>query len=300
MLRCVFLGYMWRIAEAMRRSPGCELVAVGIEPRRTRSPEVERWCAESGVRMFVANGVRRNLEFEAMLGAGVDLLVVGAFGQILSREHLTHVRYGTINFHPSRLPAYRGGSPLEEQLLQGETLGGITAHWVTEQVDKGPLIGVRDLPIGPDDDYSSLYERGHQVAGGLMEMLLRSHPSEWPRLDTDADSPVYAPKTASDGVIDWSDTAEHIDRLVRALGWRGWVRADRAGGTTLTIERSRVERDNLANWIPGLVVEAGDHPLIGTREGLLRLVRFRTEGLLNAGEILLARVRVSEPVDEER
>ncbi len=286
MIRCVFLGYMWKVAEVVKEAPGYELLSVGIEPQRARSPEVQSFCFASDQKYFDARKIRQNMEFEALLKERIDLLIVGAFGQILSPEILSKVRFGTINFHPSRLPYYRGGSPLEEQIIQGETLGGVTAHWMVEEVDRGPLIAIQEMPIGPADDYSILYERGHDAARKLMKRLIRSHPGSWPKIKSQIDTPVYKPRTREDGQIDWFFTAAEIDRLVRALGWRGWVKSELKDGKALIIEQVQLEAGAPSDWVPGKVIEAGTYPLIGTREGLLRLKKYKVENPLEKGDLL--------------
>jgi methionyl-tRNA formyltransferase len=286
MIRCVFLGYMWKIAEAVQRSPDHDLIAVGIEPQRMRSPEAQRFFDASRQRSFDASKIRQHAEFDALLDGGVDLLIVGAFGQMLSAEILSRVHLGTINFHPSRLPHYRGGSPLEEQLLRGETLGGVSAHWMVEEVDAGALIATREMPITSVDDYPALYERSHSAAGELMASLLRSHPSTWPRIEPDVGTPVCKPRTQADARIHWSESAATIDRLVRALGWRGWPQCHRQDGTVLVIESSSVVSVRPPNSKPGQVMESGPEPLIATGDGLLRLTRFRSERELEIGEVL--------------
>ena len=287
-IRCVFLGYMWKIAAAVKNTFGYELLSVGIEPQRTRSHEIQSFCSASNQQCFDARKIRKNAAFEMLLETGVDIIVVGAFGQILSPEILSRPRFGTINFHPSRLPQYRGGSPLEEQILRGETLSGVTAHWMSEEVDRGSLIATQDMPINPGDDYPVLYERAHDVAGSLMMQLLQSHPGSWPRIDPQTETPVYKPRLPEDGHIDWSCSAENIRRLVCALGWRGWVQSCLSDGTVITIEQAQSDIGSPGNWMPGKVIEAGNYPLIGTGEGILRLKTFRAGKPLNKGDELVS------------
>jgi methionyl-tRNA formyltransferase len=286
MIRCVFLGYMWQIAAAIRENPGYELVSVGIEPQRGLAHEIQSNCEEFNQKTIDARGIRKNSEFRALLKEGVDLLIVGAFGQILSPDILDNVRLGSINFHPSLLPNYRGGSPLEEQILCGETAGGMTAHWLTEEVDQGDIISAQEIIIGPDDNYLALYERTHKAAGELMAQLLKIKPQFWPRIETSIDTSIYRPRSASDGKIYWDQDAEKIHRLVRALGWRGWVRSSIGPDQYLVIEEALVVAGAPQYWMPGLILEAEPYPLIGTAKGLLRLTRFKLGAPLVKGSVL--------------
>lgn len=294
-VRCVFLGYMWKIAAVVKNTFGYELLSAGIEPQRMRSHEIQSFCSTSGQQCFDARKIRQNAAFEMLLDNGVDIIIVGAFGQILSPEILSKPRLGTINFHPSRLPQYRGGSPLEEQILRGETLSGVTAHWMSEEVDQGPLIATQDMPINSGDDYPVLYERAHDVAGSLMKQLLQSHPGSWPRIDPQTETPVYKPRPPEDGQIDWSCSAEKIHRLICALGWRGWVQSRLSDGTVVTIEQAQPETGPPGNWMPGKIIEAGNYPLIGTGEGLLRLKKFKVGKFLKKGDKLVSTVNRKSP-----
>src|SRR5665213_803464 len=122
-IRCVFLGYMWKLARSLIESKNIELIGVGIESQRIRSPEAKLFFEQSGISCFEAAKIRSNDTFASMLENGIDLIVVGAFGQILSPEIIGKVNSNVLNVHTSLLPAYRGGSPIESQILAGDTMG---------------------------------------------------------------------------------------------------------------------------------------------------------------------------------
>src|SRR5947209_1772518 len=105
-LRCVFLGYLWKVARAIHRSPRARLLAAGVEPQRVRSADAARYFEEEKIRTFDAREGAA-AEIEALMNDGIDLLVVGAYGRILRRELIARPRLGTLNVHASLLPAYR-------------------------------------------------------------------------------------------------------------------------------------------------------------------------------------------------
>ena len=189
-----------------------------------------------------------------------------------------------LNFHPSLLPSYRGGSPIEEQILRGESEGGITAHWMTEQVDEGPWAGSQPVPIGKSEDYAAIYEKCESAAEALMTDLTLVSPSLWPRKEIYSNEATIPVRTSEDGDISWSDDAELILRKVLALGWRGWVKTPLDSGD-LVIRSAKVEkwRESLP---PGMVVEAGNTPLIATGKNCLRILEFTSSRPLRLREIL--------------
>lgn len=273
--RFLFLGYLWKVARALHRSGSCRLLAVGVEPQRARSAEAIAWCEREGIEHFDARHLIDSPRMGELLSAGVDLCVVGALGQILPPEFLAAFPAGCLNVHFSRLPAYRGGCPIEEQILAGEREGGVSLHWITEGVDEGPLAVARGFEILADDDYAAVFEKAHEVAAVAMTDLLASSPSSWPRIEQRGGAPPTPPRRRMDGLIDWYSPAAEIERLVRADGWRGWVRGEWSGGQVL-VHRARAEAPGAAE-LPGTVLEGGGEPLVAAGRGALRLADWEGE-----------------------
>ena len=170
--KVIFLGYLWPLIEVLQSLKNVSLVGVGLESTRTTSEITRLHCNDSGIETFDASMIRSNSNFNKLLNNGIDMIVVGAFGQILDKKILSSSNYGVINFHPSLLPAYRGGSPIEEMLIRGEKKGGVTLHWMSEEIDKGSIIANAAITISNDDDYMTLLEKGLQEGAYLLKELL--------------------------------------------------------------------------------------------------------------------------------
>lgn len=285
-LRCLFLGYLWKVARAIQQSPRARLLAVGVEPQRARSAEAIRYFLENGVPLFEARKQSPLTQLEELLGSGIDVLVVGAFGRILPPELLARPRFGAINVHCSLLPAYRGGCPIEEQILAGDTHGGVTLHWMTENIDAGPILTSRPLSISSDDAYSDVFERCHTRAELLLAEVLQEHPSRWPRIEQGTPTPIRRPRDVDDGVIDWGATAFDIKRLVLADGWRGWVRTNLPEGDFVVEQVSVVDAGGGDARSPGSVLVGGDAPVIQTGQGAIKVLKTISPRPLVAGERL--------------
>ncbi len=243
-LRCVFLGYLWPLARSIIRSSNTVLLGCGIEPQRIKSQEMMEYCVREGIRWFDARSIRSNVEFDRIVSEGIDLIVVGAFGQILDKRMLDLPRYGVLNFHPSFLPAYKGGSPIEEQILAGDHCGGATLHWMTEQVDEGPIAMREEVYIGNDDDYVTVLNNAVSKAEIMMGRLLSQLPSEWPRQEqASLGQTVFLPRKPEDGLIDWGADVATIYRKVLALGWREWVRFVMVDGELIVRSARIIRRD---------------------------------------------------------
>ena len=149
-----------------------------------------------------------------------DLLVVAAYGQILSRDVLTIPTRGTINVHASLLPKYRGAAPVAYAILAGETQTGVTIIKVTPGLDSGDMILQEAIDILPDDTTGSLEIRLAQLGAKLAVEAARKYRSGAPVEGKKQDPTLVtkAPKIKKEfGLIDWSKDAEYICRHVRAM-----------------------------------------------------------------------------------
>ncbi len=100
---------------------------------------------------------------DTVLAAGAEAMVLAGFMRVLSPEAVTRFRNRIINIHPSLLPAFPGRHAVEDAIAHGAKITGVTVHFVDEQVDHGPIIAQRAVPIAPDDDRDSLHARIQDV-----------------------------------------------------------------------------------------------------------------------------------------
>lgn len=284
-LRCLFLGYLWPIAEEIACSSNAVLVGCGVEPQRSKSAEMIDFCAAAGLPWFDARAIRRNAEFDRVSAQGIDLIIVGAFGQLLDKRILNAPRFGVLNFHPSLLPAYKGGSPIEEQILAGEHRGGATLHWMVERVDDGPIVASDGVYIGPDDDYSTVLNNSVGKAKVLLRGLLLRSPTEWPNKQQSlSEQPIYPPRKPEHGLIDWQEDALKTYRLVLALGWREWVRFVLPEGD-LVVRKAKIASLNMGG-LPGEVLSVYPTFLIACGNGVIELLEYSSPRAFVKGEVL--------------
>ena len=147
-----------------------------------------------------------------------DLLVVVAYGQILPRALLTVPKIGALNIHFSLLPLYRGASPVQAALLAGDRKTGVSAMWMTEGLDEGPVFETIETPIEPWEDAGTLGARLAALgADCLARALDRIERGEREGRPQDGTRSSYAPKIATDaGRLDLGLDAGEIERRVRA------------------------------------------------------------------------------------
>jgi methionyl-tRNA formyltransferase len=149
-----------------------------------------------------------------------ELLVVAAYGQILSKDVLGVPTVGTINVHASLLPKYRGAAPVAYAILNGETKSGVTIIKVTPGLDSGDMIVQEAIDIGPEETTGELEARLAVLGAKLAVEAVRKYQAGGPVEGVRQDPALVtkAPKIKKEfGLIDWSKPADYIRRHVRAM-----------------------------------------------------------------------------------
>lgn len=214
----------------------------------------------------------------------LDLLVVAAYGQILSQQLLDTPRLGAVNLHASLLPKYRGAAPVNYAILCGETETGVTIFQIKAGLDSGPMLGSERLDIGPDETAGELEVRLAQLAAPLAQRVVddlangRAVP-----VPQDDEAATLAPKIKkSMGNIDWSRSAHEVDCHIRAMQpwpkpFTFWHRRD-ADPLRLVVPRVR-KLDARSAELPGTVLadEAG-RLIVQTGTDAVEIVEIQPEG----------------------
>jgi methionyl-tRNA formyltransferase len=149
---------------------------------------------------------------------GADLGVLAFVTKIIPEAVIAAPALGTICFHPSLLPRYRGGSALAWQLIRGETRGGFTVFWTDAGIDTGPILLQREIEIGPDDTAGSLYFDKIFAPGvaGMIEAVDSIAAGRAPRIPQDESQASYDPLCTDEHAgVDWGKPARTVHDLIR-------------------------------------------------------------------------------------
>ena len=161
---------------------------------------------------------------ETLKSMGVEIFVVVDYGQLLSKEVLMAPSKYCINLHPSLLPKYRGASPLNHVILNGDPETGNTVIKMNERMDAGSIIMQSKMDIGVEEDAESL---GNRLSGQGADLVLKALDEIEAGAEhftkQDEEEATYAHKLKKeDGLIDWETSAVDIVRKIRALKpWPG-------------------------------------------------------------------------------
>ncbi|MFN3301433.1 MAG: methionyl-tRNA formyltransferase [Patescibacteria group bacterium] len=154
-----------------------------------------------------------------------DLIILAAYGQILPAEILNIPRFGCLNIHPSLLPKYRGPSPIQATILNGDEETGVTIILMDEKIDHGPIIQSKKLNIKDRKLTSSqLSEELAKLGGDLLIEILPKWIEGKIKLNPQNHSKATYTKMIKkeDGKINWQKSAEEIEKMIRAYDpWPG-------------------------------------------------------------------------------
>lgn len=209
-----------------------------------------------------------------------DLLVVAAYGQYLPSSVLAVPSVAAINLHPSLLPKYRGATPIQMAVCNGETETGVTILHVSKAMDAGDLILQKRVPIAEDETAGELELRlgvlGAQVLMEAVDALRRGTATRTPQDESAAT--MVRKLSKEDGFVDWSDSARNLHNRVR--GFHPWPGCScympGADSERLKIHKTRVEE---GQGEPGQLLSTdGPGPLIACGEKALRLLLVQPPG----------------------
>jgi methionyl-tRNA formyltransferase len=248
--------------------------------RSMASPPVKEEAARSGIPVFQPEKARHPDAVARIAAEAPDLIVVVAYGHILPKSILDIPRLGCINVHASLLPKYRGAAPINWAVSRGETVTGITIMRMDEGMDTGPILYVREMPIGGEDTAETMYSKLSVFgAEALREALRKLREGTLDETPQDAALATYAPMLKKEhGRIDWSRPAGEVRNLVR--GMTPWPSAFALhAGRTLKVLSSAVAGESGAAGERGEVVALGrDGIAVACGEGVLRLQVVQPEG----------------------
>jgi methionyl-tRNA formyltransferase len=263
-----------------------EVTAVVCQPdkpkgrgKKLQPPPVKEWAEAQGIPVHQPAKLNDGSFEEWLRGQAPDVCALAAYGRILKQPILDVPRHGFINMHPSLLPKYRGPSPIQSAILNGDSVTGVTVMDITLEMDSGDIYLQREVPIGPDETAAELTARLSDLGGAMMaEVADALEAGTASRTPQDGEAATYCQLLSKeDGFLDWSAPARQIHNLVR--GAQPWPAAQcQFEGAVCKILRSTVVPGE-ADAAPGTITAVEkDRVLVATGEGLLAILVFQPPG----------------------
>ena len=287
-LRVVFMGTPAFAVPALDAllDTGCDIVGVCTQPDRRSgrsrplaAPPLKQAAVERNLAVFQPVSFRRDEQARRQIASlEPDLIVVVAYGLFLPSDTLAVPPLGVLNLHPSLLPRHRGPSPVATAILQGDADTGVTLMQLDEGMDSGPIIAQRETAIREDETAEDLTIRLFEMGADLLKEKIPKWRSgqimSTPQDETEVT--VTRLLKREDGAIDWTRSAVHIARQLRAFyPWPGsfthW------NGRQFKVHWA-ASLDIDAGSVPGEVIEVPQGIAVVTGEGALLLRRVQLEG----------------------
>ena len=255
-------------------------------------PRVKVLANELGIPVFQPEKMRDAEAVEQLRAYKPDIVVVMAYGQILSQEVIEVPRIACINAHASLLPRHRGAACIQAAIEAGDDETGITIMHVVKKLDAGDIICQVSVPLRGTETAESLHDDLAQLAPeALMEAISQLAEGVDMREEQDENLMTYAPKLLrAHGQIDWTQPALQISRKIRAYhSWPGtftiYPSVKSGQDKTLKIYPpvdlfSHIRKP--ADAVPGMVLEAGPDGMLvscgGRSGGAIRITTMQPTG----------------------
>lgn len=285
-MRAVFMGtpdFSVPVLTAMA-DDGVDIAAVVTQPDRpkgrgkgTAISPVKAEAQRLGLAVLQPEKARNPEFVQQLRNIAPDVIVVVAFGQILSRDILDIPARGCINVHASLLPDYRGAAPIQYAILDGKKETGVTTMFMGEGVDTGDILLQKIVPIAADETGGSLFDKLSREGAGLLIQTLHE-------LEAGTLHPVRQPEEGryvgmikkSMGEIDWTSPAEAIERKIRAFDPWPSAYTYREGGL-LKLWKARIQPGRAGE--PGTVTAVSKNSFcVQTGDGVLEVLELQPEG----------------------
>lgn len=299
-MKIIFMGtpdFAAAALEALLKA-GHEIVLAVTQPDKPKGrsgqlqqPPVKACALAHNIPVFQPERIKRPEAVAVLKEYEAEVFVVAAFGQILSQEILDMPKRGCLNIHASLLPKYRGASPIQHVILDGEEKTGITIMQMNAGLDTGDILYQRETVIKDTDTYQSLEQSLMELGGqAIVEALELMEKGELVPTPQDDEKSCYAALIRKEmGRLDFMKDAVVLDRQIR--GMNPWPSAFTfLRGKQLKIWSARPESENVKGADPGQVVSVEkDCFKICTGNGTLAVYEVQLEGKkrMNSHDFLL-------------
>ncbi len=236
-IKTVLMGTPWFAENIFRKfheslKDKFEIIAVVTAPDKpsgrrqipTPSP-VKKWAEKENINILQPDKISQPEWINKIKDLNPELIILTAYGQIIPQEILDIPKYGALNIHPSLLPKYRGASPIQAAILNGEKETGVCLIVMDEKMDHGDIVANSKFKI--QDSKITYPELSKKLSDLGAELLIQTLP-DWiegkirPRKQDHKQATLCRVIKKEDGKIQWQKNAEEIERMIRAFNpWPG-------------------------------------------------------------------------------
>ncbi len=282
-MRIVFIGQAPFGAETLEAllTQGEQIVGVITTeetPRQKQDNPVKQTADKHGLALLQTNRLKRPEAITWVRDLAPDLLVLAFVTSFVPTEMIDCARHGGINYHPSLLPKYRGGSAINWSVINGERETGVTIHFIDDGVDTGPIILQEKVAITDDDTVKSLYfgklyPLGITMMCKAVRLIKDGQAVGVAQNENEASyQPVITP---ADTVVDWGQPTQRVYNLIRGSNPSPGATSCLGGALCRIFDCRPAD----AAGTPGSVIEIADDSFtVATGDGAITVQTIRPAG----------------------
>jgi len=248
---------------------------VGRKQILTPSP-VKKWAQQNNLSVLQPEKIKSPEWTNKIKELAPDLIILTAYGQIVPEAILEMPKYGALNIHPSLLPKYRGASPIQATILNGDKETGVTIILMDEEMDHGDIVA--KLKVKSQKLKVTYKELSEKLADVGAELLIKTLP-DWISGKIKAGPQDHSQATfckiikKEDGKIDWNKSAEEIEKQIRAYSvWPTTYTQN------LKILEADLENKKTDKIIGEVFLDENKNLCVQTGDGILILKQVQLEG----------------------
>jgi methionyl-tRNA formyltransferase len=266
---------------------GEEVIAVYCPPDTLNGKfdPVKQKAIQLGIPVQQHKSLKAPAVREEFLSLDADLAILAFVTQIVPQQVFSVPRLGSICFHPSLLPKYRGASAINWALIKGEPVTGLSLFWVDAGIDTGPILLQKQVAVDPDDTTGSLYFNkifplGIDAIGEAVDLIKSGNP---PRIAQDESKATYDPPCRDEHArIDWAIPAQKIYNLIRGCDPQPGAHAT-YNGKIVRIFDARLQPASVSAKPGEVIAIGGEEIAIALNGARLTVKRLRGEGAKISG-----------------
>jgi len=286
-MRIIFAGTPDFAVPALQALLNSEHAVVGVytQPdrpsgrgRKLQNGPVKELALSANIPVYQPENLKEQADIDGMRALDADLMVVVAYGLILSQTILDIPNLGCINIHGSLLPRWRGAAPINRAIIAGDKESGVTIMRVVKKLDAGNMLYKQACLIGDNETASELHDRMmHMGAEALLQVLSQITSHALVDEVQDESLVTYAHKlNKSEAKLNWSCSAIELSRQIRGLN--AWPVAQATlGESTVRVWRAEVLNEK-SSLTAGVILDNPKHIDVATGDGVLRLVEIQMPG----------------------
>ena len=244
-------------------------------------PPVKVYALEQNLPVYQPNTLRDESFWNLLTELNPDVIIVVAYGKILSESILNFPKHGCINVHGSLLPRYRGAAPIQRAILEGEKKTGVTIMQMDAGIDTGDMFLTSEIDITEEDTFESVHDKlGECGAKALLEALRQIGDGTATRTPQNDEGATYAAKiTKGDCLINFAQNAHTVHNTIRGLSPFPLAFTHTPDGKLLKVTSARADASYDTKGVePGTVLACDEAITVACAEGAIVLTGVLPEG----------------------